>query len=150
MELNMELKTFPIGSFIELDDPLTGNRFLAIVCDNGTEFLDYIDGKSPATPLPIFTAMNPIDIGDFRTLKHQILERDYELWETFSEFVSDLLFKIPNYDDLRFMRAVKFGFDTGLYDVAMAIQAAEDKTTEARKRHEALAAIVFDQQDIES
>jgi hypothetical protein len=146
---NMTLVRFDVGTFIELDDPLTGNRFVAIVCDNGTEFIDYISAENPATPLPIFEAMNPVELGDFRTLKNLVFESTPEQWPAFSAFVSDLFDALPQFDDLSFMRAVKWAFDGGDYSsaeandkngIARAVAAAAKENEEALKRHADLAA----------
>lgn len=120
----MKLASFKPGIFIELDNPLGGNRYLVLVCGKGNEFIDYIDALTPATPLPIFAAMNPVQVGDFTSYKYQVMETRPKDRHTFSKFIDDILHQLPYFDNLNFHRAIKWGFDSRIYDAKQAIQAA--------------------------
>lgn len=136
---NLSLCHFNSGTFIELDDPMTGNRFLAQVSDSGTEFIDTTGEGGPVLPLPIFAALNPVEIGDFRTLKHEVLENRPEEYAAFSGFVTDLFDAFVRFNDLAFMRAVKWAFDGGDYkgtggmERALKVVAALEEQAAARQ-----------------
>lgn len=137
----MTLARFDSGTFIEIDDPLSGARFVAMVTETGTEFIDFVSTENPAVPLPIFEALNPVELGDFRTLKHLVLENAPDQWEAFSAFISDLFDALPHYDDLRFMRAVKWAFDSADYSIEKAINAAEIETKAAITRRATITSL---------
>lgn len=141
---DLPLCRFTAGTFIELDDPMTGERFIAQVCDSGTEFIDTTGETGPRLPLPIFAALNPVEVGDFRTLKHEVLENRPEEYAAFAGFVTDLFDALPKFNDLTFMRAVKWAFDGGDYKgnggTARALEFAAQLEEQAKVRQAAIAA----------
>ncbi|MDR1709146.1 MAG: hypothetical protein LBS70_05440 [Candidatus Accumulibacter sp.] len=140
MKNELPLKRFPAGTFIELANPADGETILARVCESGTEFI----ATAGETPLPIFQTLNPVEIGDFRTLKHEALENRPAEYAQFSDFVSRLFDALPDFDDLFFMRAVKWGFDTRDYktagDVGRALARARQLEERAKSCHARFAA----------
>lgn len=91
----MRVVSFPPGAYIELDDPMTGTRRLALVCDTGTEFVDYIDHDAPPTPLAILEVFEPAQWGDCRALANDLLlAGDLAGYEAYSEFLLALCDKI--------------------------------------------------------
>ncbi|MDD3465160.1 MAG: hypothetical protein PHH07_06745 [Candidatus Cloacimonetes bacterium] len=133
---------FTAGTFIELDDP-NGIRFIGQVSESGTEFID-IAGGGNCPVLPIRVAQNPVEIGDFRALKHALLDARPEEFAAFAGFVSDLFDALRDYDGLTVMRAVKWAFDGGNYKgkegVARALAAADRANQEAIERQMAITA----------
>lgn len=141
---NLPLCHFTVGTFIELDDPMTGERFIAQVCHSGTEFIDTTGEAAPVTPLPIFAALNPVKASDFRALKHEVLENRPGEYAAFAGFITDLFDTRPPLDELTFMRAVKWAFEGGKYTgnggTARALEAAASFERQAQDRHTAFAA----------
>ncbi|MDR0576128.1 MAG: hypothetical protein LBI87_00960 [Candidatus Accumulibacter sp.] len=135
---DIPLHHFTAGTYIELDDPLTGKSFIARVCESGTEFIDATENM----PLPIFAALHPVEIGDFRTLKNNVMENRPEEYAIFSDFITGLFDAMPQFDDLIFMRAVKWAFDGGNYKTAggarRALEHALVLEQQARSRHTSL------------
>ncbi|HEY8096958.1 MAG TPA: hypothetical protein VIE65_12825 [Methylobacter sp.] len=133
-ELELRLVEFPPGSFIELDDPLTGVRHMVLVCESGKEFLDFIDEDTPATPLPIFDALDPKQCADRHILAFNVLMNSPEKHEAYSAFL-EALYATPAVDDeLTHNRAAKWAYDTGNYDAQEAARAGIELTRQARVR----------------
>ena len=136
----MRVVSFPPGAYIELDDPMTGTRRLALVCDTGTEFVDYIDHDAPPTPLAILEVFEPAQWGDCRALANDLLlPGDLAGYEAYSEFLLALCDTPAAGDSLTFNRAAKSAYDARAYNVDDAARAGLIATAEARARQAAIS-----------
>lgn len=141
---NMTIKHFEPQSYIEIDNPLTGRRIIGLVSDDGSAYLPYLDHDQPATPLPIFEQLEPVDAPSIQAFRLAIYQQDMTTGDLFSEFVSAVIERLEPYDDLTFYRAVKWAVAHKTYDVIKAIDAGKQATSEARALADAirLAAVV--------
>jgi hypothetical protein len=143
--LEMRVVSFPPGAYIELDDPMTGARRLALVCDTGTEFVDYIDHDSQPTPLAILDVFEPIQWGDCRALANDLLlAGNVDGYKAFSDFLLALCETPAAGDSLTFNRAAKWAYDSRAYSVNDAARAGLVATAEARARQAAISRTAAD------
>jgi len=141
-DASLNVVPFPPGAFITLDDPTTGARRLALVCDSGTEFVDVVDYDQPATPLAILDVLAPEQWGDCRGLASGLLlDGHFEDYEAFSALLVALCDTPAGGDPLTLNRAAKWAFENGNYDVGRAAQAGLVATAEARARQGELARV---------
>lgn len=131
---------FTPGSFVELDDPMTGERRLVLVAETGTEFVDYVDYDNPPTALAILNVLNPAEWGDYRSIStDMMLAGDLERYQAFSDFILELCKTPAAGDTLTFNRAAKWACDHGEYHVQKAAKAGMVATAEARARQAAIS-----------
>ena len=143
--IDVRLIPFPAGTFIELDDPLTGKRRLGLVCDSGKEFIDFIDNDNPPTPFPILDALDPKQWGDYSNIATElILKGDLDAHTAYSGLLAALCDTPAVADVLTLNRAAKWAFDSGNYDASQAAKAGITATLEARARQEAITAKAAD------
>lgn len=137
---NANRNVFPAGSFIEIDNPVTGKRYVAQVTVTGNEFIDTpIDG---APHFPIMEEMNPVAIGDFRDLKDLMMDNAPEDLRAFSDFIDRLIDQIKPFNQLVFMRAVKWAFDSRQYETQEAMKAARAEEEDVAALHAMMASKV--------
>lgn len=137
-----ELRVVPFepGSLIELDDPMTGVRRLALVADTGTEFVDYVDYDSPPTALAILNVFDPVPWGDCRAMAtDMMLSGEYERYAAFSDFLLALCETPAAGDPLTLNRAAKWALDNDCYQVESAAKAGMVATAEARARQSSIS-----------
>lgn len=135
MNAKMNLVTFSPGSIIELDDPTTGLRRLGLVCDTGSEFVDYIDAENPPTPLAILDVLDPKLVGDDGDWACALMEEgDVPKWLAFSDLTVSLFDSPVGGDKLMRCRASYHAYKTGDYDMANAVNAGIRADREARER----------------
>ena len=135
----------PVGSFVELDDPLTGSRYIGLVCDSGREFIQYVDDETPPTPLPILAAFSPAPWGDYSLLAETLmLKGDVDAHSAFSDLLIALCDTPAVGDALTLNRAAKWAFESGVYDAAQASAAGIAATANARERQSVIAAKAAD------
>lgn len=127
----MKIEHFEPGEYIEIDNPLTGKRMFGLVSDDGSGFLPYIDQNCPATPYPIFSELRPILAMSIQCYRLKIYEKDKADGELFSEFVSAIIDRLDPFDVLTFYRSVRWGVDSGSYNLTMSIDAGKIATAEA-------------------
>jgi hypothetical protein len=139
-EIEVRLVSFPPGSFVEVDDPLTGKRHLALVSDSGNEFIDFVDNDKPATPFPILDALDPKPWGDYSIIAAElVIKGDFAAHTAYSELLTALCDTPAVADPLTLNRAAKWAFESGNYDAAEAAKAGVAATLEARARQEIIA-----------
>lgn len=135
----LRLITFEPGTFVELDDPMTGKRRLVLVCSSGTEFVDYIDYDAPATPFAILDVFDPVAWGDGAAIGVELLlEGKLAQHEKFSAFYLALCDTGAGGDVLTLNRAIKWAFEKQNFEldnVAAAGAFGLAATKEARSRH---------------
>ena len=131
---------FPAGSFIEIDNPVTGKRYVGQVAATGSEFFDAPMDDAPR--FPIMPEMNPVVIGDFRDLKDLMMDNAPEDLPEFSNFIDTLTEQIKPFNQLVFMRAVKWAFDSRQYDTQAALKAAEAEADDVATLHAMMASKV--------
>lgn len=145
MTQDLDIVKMPVGAFIEIDDPLTGQRRLGLVCGNGTEFVDYIDYEKPPTPLAILNSLSPVVWGDCNAIAAHLMETVE--WSQYKEY-SDLIIKLTDtpacVDPLTLNRAAKWAFDTGNRNLDMVVKAGLIETSKARDRQRAIANVASD------
>lgn len=125
---------FAPGTFIELDDPLTGKRRLVMVADSGVEFYDYLDEVNP-TPLAILDVLSPVEWGDCRSVVDELmLSGNYESYKAYSDMLIVLCDTEAANDKLTLNRAAKWAIDNNSFDVINAANAGVSATVEARIR----------------
>ncbi len=138
-QTDMRVVAFPPGAYIELDDPMTGERRLALVGDSGTDFLDYVDFENPPTPLAILEVLSPVQWGDCRALSTDLmLKGEVERYMAFSDFLLALCETPAAEDLLTLNRAAKWAFDSEVYNASKAAEAGLIATAEARARQSAI------------
>lgn len=127
MSEEMKLASFRPGVCIELDNLITGEgRYLVQVVGDGRQFVDYADEAGTPPPLPIFEAARPVLVGDFTSIKFEVMENRPEDFQAFSDFINALLDQMGSrYNFLVFHRAVKWGYDNRKYSAAAALEAAQ-------------------------
>jgi hypothetical protein len=131
----MKLIAFKPGSIIELDDPTTGKRRLCLVCDTGTEFIDYVDDIDPPTPLAILDVFDPQDIGDEGDWSCHLMESgNVPAWHAFDALILALFDTAAGANKLTRCRAAYWGYKSGDFDVSKAVAAGLLADTEARAR----------------
>jgi hypothetical protein len=134
-EQSMQLVTFPAGSIVELDDPLSGATRLGLVTDRGTEFVEYIDDLNPPTPLAILDVFDPKLWGDCRALAAQLMfDGEEEKYKAFNSLLLELCDTAAGADVLTLNRAAKWAFETNTYDLEQAAEAGLNATADARAR----------------
>ena len=138
--IDVHLKPFGPGAFIEIDDPLTGKRCLVLVCESGREFVEYIDNANPPTPFPILSELDPVQWGDYSVIASNfIVSGDLDAHTAFSDMLVSLCDTPAVADKLTLNRAAKWAFDSGIYDADQAAKAGIAATLEARARQEMIA-----------
>ena len=134
---------FRPGTIIELDDPVTGTRHLAMVAGSGTEFLDHISEtvEDRAPLLPIYDALNPAYIGDeqewsaklMRTALDQPSKSSFDRMYAFDDLVKALEGTFASRTHLALCRAILPAYRSGNCDIHLAMGAAKQAEDEARK-----------------
>ncbi|MDI1299773.1 hypothetical protein [Methylotenera sp.] len=141
---NPKVISFAPGTFIELDDPLSGKRRLVLVAESGVDFYDYLDEVNP-TPLGILDVLSPVEIGDCRSLADELmLGGNYESYKAFSEMLLVLCDTPAANDKLTLNRAAKWAFDNKCYDTNRASSFGVLATVEAKKRQGKIVDIAND------
>lgn len=124
MATTTELKTvrFNPRDIIELTDPMTKQRHLAMVDESGERFLDYLTDQ-PADAMPIYEVLQPAFVGDTGHWSFNVLEQgNYEAYEKFSGLLEDL-FETPAGDnELLRCRAAFHAYKTGDCDLNKAVE----------------------------
>lgn len=144
-ESTLRVTAFPAGAFITLDDPTTGGRRLALVCDSGTEFVDVVDYDQPVTPLAILDVLAPEQWGDCRAVAtDMLLGGQVEDYEAYSNLLLALCDTPAGGDPLTLNRAAKWAHETRNYDVAEAARAGLVATAEARARQAEISRVASD------
>lgn len=139
-----KIVSFAPGTFIELDDPLTGKRRLVMVADSGVEFYDYLDEVNP-TPLAILDVLSPVEWGDCRSVADEImLGGNYEGYKAFSDMLIILCDSDAANDKLTLNRAAKWAIDNKSFDVSRAAKAGVLATEEARIRQGNISSMAHD------
>lgn len=134
-QTDISVVRFTPGAFVEIDDPVSGGRRLALVIDSGAEFVDYIDANNPPTPLAILNVLSPVQWGDFRALSTDLLlAGEVERYEAFADFILELCKTPAAGDILTFNRAAKWAYDHHDYNIENASRAGLIATAKARAR----------------
>lgn len=137
---NMRLVPFVPGSLIELDDPLSGTRRLVLVCDTGTEFVDYLDADKPATPLAILDTLDPKWVGDDGDWAYVLMESgQVDQWYAFRDLATALFDTPVSRDKLTRCRAAYHAYKSGDYNLSKAVDAGLRADAEARARQAQIA-----------
>ena len=140
-EIDVRLIPCQPGAYIEIDDPMTGKRRLGLVCDSGTEFVDYIDNNDPPTPFPILDAFDPKQWGECSNIAVDfILKGDMDSHAAYSDLLVALCDTPAVADRLTLNRAAKWAYETGIYDAGQAAKAGIAATIEARARQAVVSA----------
>jgi len=129
---------------VEVDDPVTGGRYIVEVCESGTEFFDP-SGQQQAggePPLPLLSELNPILVGDHRKLKHDLLDTRPEEFASFSGFVSGVFAAVRTPDKLTCVRATKWAFDGGSYRGTAGVSRALDAVARVQAGAEARRLVI--------
>lgn len=136
----MQVMSFEPGAIIELDDPLTGKRRLALVSESGTEYVDYLDDEAPATPLGIFDTLDPKVVGDDGVwVRENMAAGDLKAY-AFRDLTMALFDSPAGVDKLTRCRAAYHALKTGHYDLADAVAAGLQATADARARQAKISA----------
>lgn len=136
----IEVVALPVGAFIEIDDPTTGQRRLGLVCGSGTEFIDYIDHENPPTPLAILNTLSPVVWGDCNAIAANLMETaDWTAYKAYSDLLIQLTDTAACNDTLTLNRAAKWAFDTGNRDLHSVVAAGVLETSKARCRQKIIS-----------
>lgn len=125
METAKELKTvhFNPKDIIELTDPMTKQRHLAMVDESGVHFIDYLTDEQLADAKPIYEVLQPEFVGDTGHWSFNILEQgNYETYEKFSGLLEDLFETPAGENELLRCRAAYHAYKTGDCDLNKAVE----------------------------
>jgi hypothetical protein len=117
------LKAFEPGTFIRIDDVMTGIRKLARVTETGTAYID-LDTED-CTPLPIYATLEPEEVGNMLGWGLYLVDHKPELhpaWKALCERLIHSDQGVLTYTRAAHWAFVNLNFD---YDAAMAAAQAE-------------------------
>lgn len=120
----MQIQKFKPDVFIEIDDSFTGVRKLARVIGDGDLYLDL--DSDDATPLPIYSALNPQEAGNILGWGLYLVDQHPDEHAKFRALVDRLL--ATDMGTLERNRAAHWAFLNHNYDFAAAVSAATVQT----------------------
>lgn len=133
----MEIKYFPPGSFITVDDVTNASRKLVRVGADGTTYVE-VDGPD-ASALPIWDALNPQEAGDVLAWGLSMVDQDPEHALAFTEVCRRLA--ASGEGVLTYTRAAYWAFESRVFDFDMALEHGRKQTIAVIKSRAALDAL---------
>lgn len=122
--MDMSLKTFEPGIFIEISDTMHGFRKLALVTESGDMYFDLMNADT--TPFPIYEALEPRAVGNALSWAFEIAEKSKSEHEQFTALQTRLL--ESDFDSLTISRSLYWAYQNHAYDYVRAAQAGKEAT----------------------
>lgn len=124
--MDMRLRTFEPGTFIEINDTMKGFRKLGLVTESGDMYFD--DGSDNATPFPIYDALEPRAVGNALSWGLELADRNPAEHKQFSELQQRVL--DAGLDTITANRALYWAYQNHVYDYSRALAAGKAASAE--------------------
>jgi len=138
---NTKLKSFPEGTCVEIDDVIGGFRKLVLVTAGGNMYFDQPMDAPNATPLLMYGAMNPVNVGNALQWGLELAGEDAAQHAAFTALQQELL--ASKCDTLTYNRALYWSVQNRMFDRAQCLAAAaeaNDQVKQSRARLDKLLA----------
>ena len=132
------VEAFEPGTFIEINDTMTGTRKLALVAHGGTSYVDL--DVADATPLPIWEALDPKEAGNMLSWGLFFVDQEPSLYSQFSALCKQLMACGEGY--ITYNRAAYWAFQNKVFDFDQAMSEARRQTQRVEAGRQALDALV--------
>lgn len=138
MDTKNNLQAFEPGVYIKLMDVFTGQRKMARVSDTGQSYFDLDDEDS--TPFPIYTELQPMEVGNILGWGLHIVDNRPEHASAFRELVDRLI--NSGVDVLTYNRAAHWAFENNIFDYDKALEAGTKETEAIRAGRKSMDAVI--------
>ena len=136
--MNLKLKRFAPGTFVELTDTVKGFRKMGLVTDSGDMYFDLADTGS--TPFPIYEISAPEPVGNTLSWSLELADREplqHRRYTALHAWLVD-----ARVDTLTTARALRWAIQNKNYDTRQALAAGIAATSRVRESREMIDRIV--------
>lgn len=124
--MDMSLKSFEPGTFIEINDTMKGFRKLGLVTDGGDMYFDEV--SDTATPFPIYEALDPQSIGNSLSWGLELADKNASEHRQYSQLQQRLI--DAGIDTITAARSLYWAYQNHSYDYSRALAAGKAASAE--------------------
>jgi hypothetical protein len=126
--MNLKLKRFEPGTYVELTDTIKGFRKLCLVTGAGDMYFDLADLGS--TPFPIYEVSVPVDVGNTLSWSLALADKDPERHRAFTSLHAYLV--STKVDSITLARALRWAIVNANFEPRQAFAAGTAETARVR------------------
>lgn len=127
--MNLKLKRFEPGTFVELTDTVKGFRKLCLVTDSGDMYFDLVG--QDATPFPIYEVSIPVAVGNTLSWSLELADKDPARHRVFTSLHAYLV--NGKFDSITVARALRWAVLNANFDPRQALAAGLAATEQVRE-----------------